>query len=398
MADRIWLGRAKSVAQVVTVQVTAYDAATTYALTINGKSVTAIAAGSANATATALAAAWNAIDDYAEFTAITASANTDTVTLTHDTEGVNFTVASSVSGGTGTIGAATTVTAATGPNHVSNVNNWSGGALPVDGDNIYIPGGTGASLLYDLDALDDVTPALVEIHAGFGALGETIGLPDRNAAGYTEYLEKYLLLDGATICRIGVGNGPGSSRIRINFQATAAAIEGITTGPSADANTPACTLIGTNASNTFEATNGTYGIALNLGEAATLTTARVGQNATVRFGRGTTLGTLTTSGIVEADCGTTALNQKDGTCSVNLAGAHTAIDVAGGQLNYNSSGTATAITIGPGRVECSTDISTRTWTTTTLRPGGSIFDPAGTITYTNKIAISSVKEIIASTN
>ena len=81
MATNRFLGRAKARANVITVQVTAYDAATTYSLTVNGKSVTTIAAGSVNATATALAAAWNAATE-AEFAEQTASANTDTVTLT----------------------------------------------------------------------------------------------------------------------------------------------------------------------------------------------------------------------------------------------------------------------------------------------------------------------------
>lgn len=73
MATRTWLGTAAAVAQVSTVQVTAYDAATTYKLTVNGNVISTIAAGSVNATATALAAAWN-LSTVPEFTGVTASA------------------------------------------------------------------------------------------------------------------------------------------------------------------------------------------------------------------------------------------------------------------------------------------------------------------------------------
>ena len=148
MATRRWVGKAKAVAQVSSVQVTAYDVATTYILTVNTKTVSVIAQGSANATASALATAWNALT-FPEFAEITASSSTDTVTLTGDTAGKPFTVSKSTSGGTGTMGSVTAVTAATGPNHWDNANNWKEGSVPVAGDDVIID--EGPSILYALD-------------------------------------------------------------------------------------------------------------------------------------------------------------------------------------------------------------------------------------------------------
>ena len=95
MGDNYWVGGAVAVAQVVTVALTAYDGATTYKLTVGGVVVSAVGTGGTTTTAAAaLAAAWNA-STHSYFTGITANNNSSaTVTLTADTAGVPFTVAS----------------------------------------------------------------------------------------------------------------------------------------------------------------------------------------------------------------------------------------------------------------------------------------------------------------
>jgi hypothetical protein len=160
MGKNNWIGGASAVAQVTTVQVTAYDAASTYKLTVGAQVISTIAAGGVNATATALAAAWNA-STHPYFAAVTAVASTDTVTLTADTAGVPFVVTSSKTGGTGTIGAASTSTASAGPNDYSTAANWSLGAVPVNSDEVYIRGNV-VVILWGL-AQSGVTPALLSI-------------------------------------------------------------------------------------------------------------------------------------------------------------------------------------------------------------------------------------------
>ena len=60
MADKYWLGIATEVAQIDTVQINGYDAATTYKLTVGGFVISVLGDTDVNGTAAALAAAWNA--------------------------------------------------------------------------------------------------------------------------------------------------------------------------------------------------------------------------------------------------------------------------------------------------------------------------------------------------
>jgi hypothetical protein len=126
-----WKGKAPAVAQVSTVQVTGYDASTSYRLTVGGIVIAVNGTTDANGTAAALAAAWNA-STHPYCTGVTASSNTSTVTLTADTAGVPFVVTSSVSGGTGTIGSVTLGTASAGPNDFTTAANWENGVPVVE--------------------------------------------------------------------------------------------------------------------------------------------------------------------------------------------------------------------------------------------------------------------------
>ena len=391
MATREWLGRAKARAEVQTIQVTAYDAATTYIITVNGKSVTAIAAGSVNATATALASAWNAATE-AEFAEITASANTDTVTLTHDTAGVPFTVTTDESGGTGTIGNPSTTTAATGPNHWDDASNWSGGAVPVNSDDVYVA--SPVAILYGLDQ-SAVTLASLTIAASFT---ETIGLPKTRFSGYTEYRDDYLQISASTV-KIGVGEGQGSGRIKLNLGSVQAAIEVRKSAASAETGTPAILLLGTNASNVLDVQGGSsVGLAAFSGEVSTVATLTAVAGASVYCGEGCTLTTVRGDGSITLNsAATTVTVSAGGVLVMNGSGAVTTLNVKeDGLCYYRSSGTVTTANI-TGAVDCSTDASSRTFTTTNLKARGRIFDPQRTITYTNGIAVDdSVREIQAS--
>lgn len=130
MANNVWRGDAQAVAQVVTVVVTADDAATTYTITINSKTVSVLGAGTGvNDTATALQEAL-AASTIPEFQEVTWTVSTATITGTASTPGVPFTATSSVSGGTGTIGSVTQTVANSGPNVWSTPANWTLGYVP----------------------------------------------------------------------------------------------------------------------------------------------------------------------------------------------------------------------------------------------------------------------------
>ena len=103
-ATLYWIGGADAVSQVATTQITAFDAATTYKVTIGGITVSVAGDTDADTTAAALKAALSG-SDHPYFTAITWTVATDTITGTAATAGVPFVFSTSATGGTGTISA-----------------------------------------------------------------------------------------------------------------------------------------------------------------------------------------------------------------------------------------------------------------------------------------------------
>lgn len=383
MATRRWQGDAKAVAQVSTVQVTAFDASTTYKLTINGKVISVLGVTDEDATATALAAAWNASDE-PEVSGVTASTNTDTVTLTGDTAGVPFTVSSSVSGGTGTIGSVTAATAATGPHHWSDAANWSGGAVPVNSDDVVIE--IGDDILYGLDQ-SAVTLTSLTVKRSFNG---RIGLPEIATVGqlqYAEYNDRFLKI-GATSVTIGDGEGTGSGRIKIDFGTAAHTTNVYGTGQGLETGIPSLLIKGSNAANVLNVLRGSVGVAIYAGETAQLDFLRMGHIANQASDAQVTLGSGVTNDAVIVDGGkltlasaTTTLNQSAGEITV-LAGAHAAIVQTGGTLIYRSTGTVSALTTGKGATaDFSRDPRSRTVSAATAYAGATIKDPQGTVTW-----------------
>lgn len=279
MGDNYWLGTAPAVPQVTTVQVTSYAVGTTYKITVGNVVISTIAAGSVNATALALATAWNA-STHPFCTAVTAAAvSTDTVTLTADTAGVPFVVVSSVSGSTGTIGAASTGTANAGPNDWSTAANWSLGTVPVNSDRVFIRN-SDVSILWGL-AQTAVAPSLLQVDYSFTG---TIGLPYNQfttAEGSTddtayEYRTTYLGI-ATTILRIGenffTSGAGGSSLIKINTSTANCAGMVFNSGTSSDG-LPPIRLKMNHASGTLKVYGGEVGVCIE-------DPAETGQLATV---------------------------------------------------------------------------------------------------------------------
>lgn len=374
-----WLGRAKAVAQVRTHTVGGTAAnGQVYTVTINGKSISYTADGSS--TNNSIAAALQALLDAStitEFALLTWTVNSAIITSTHDTAGVPRTITTAADG-TGTFVSATT-TAATGPNHWSDATNWSGGAVPVSTDSVDI--GIPVDILYGLDQ-NAVTLTALTIRASFTA---KIGLPRINALNYTEDLDTYLKISATTV-KIGVGDGNGSGRVKINFGSVQTTVEVRKTGTAIETGIPSVVLLGTHASNAIDCQSGSTGTSIFPLDVSTWLTAKIATNATFVFGEGVTLGTLSGEGTVRGSSSLTTWTQNGGSWTLNGASTVTTMTVAPGAVAYyNSSGTVTTANIG-GTVDCSGDASARTFTTTTILPGGSLSDPFSSITHTNKIA------------
>ena len=409
MAVNRWEPKAGAVAQVDTVTVAnTWATGDTGTLTINKKDlVITINETSPSTTTVALAIkeAWNNTTftdplntkipagggpDFVEHSQITATSSGAVVTLTRDTAGIPFTLTTSeVTGGDGTLTEAT-ATAATGPNHVDDVDNWSAGSLPeaTASEDVHIDN-TDVSLLWGLDQFPN-TQDVVSLTIGANFTGD-IGLPEQNPAGYKEYRPRYMEMDVAAVL-LGNGDGSGSGRIRLDFGAVLAAVTIESTGSPAEFGLGAVMLKGSNSNNTLIVLEGFVDVATIGGETATFVSARI-VSGTVNFGDGVAAMTLleTQNGTVTIRSNITTCTNKGGDIRISGSATVGTLNADIGTILYESTGTCTAANIGGTNAGASVEFplnvvkTARTFTTTTLNENGSIINP-DRATFTNAIA------------
>lgn len=343
----------------------------TLSYTTTSTNTTTIAAG--------LVMAWNALSGstYPEFAELTASNSTNTFKLTADTAGKPFTVtisttetgggaadAQTIDGATSSTGTATT--ASSGPNDWSTAANWSGGAVPVDNDTVFIQD-SDVDILYGLDQSAIQLTALNIEQSYTGKIGLPAINEDSASGSYYEYRDRYLKIEPVT-CNIGRGEGNGSQRINLDNNDDAVTLGIFNSGPAESGREKAIQWKGTNASNVVNLERGSFGAALEAGEVATIATLRVGYidnkggDSQYRIGSGVTLGAVVIAGGVgNIGCATTAVTVDDGTLTIEGTGAHAAIIVNGGNVFLNSTGTYTTLTIsGIGIIDFSQDLRAKT--------------------------------------
>lgn len=391
MSNVYFRGDAPAVYQTVTVVVGGTAAGSqVYSVVMNGKTVSYTATGG-DTNATIASALQALLADTAntpvEFTLVDWSVNSLTITGVSTTAGRPFTNTSSATG-TGTL--VTTVTVAnSGPNNWDVAANWSGNAVPTNGDNVYIRG-TSVDILYGIDQ-NAVTLALLDIDSTYTG---RIGLPDRNGSGYYEYLETYLKI-GATTCNIGRGPQTGPGRVRWNAGSVQTALSVYSTGTPDDATVSAVDFVGTHASNTLTVNRGSVSVAAKPGVSSTISTARIGSrdnptsDASVLFGDGVTLTTLNMSGgQVTTRNGFTTATLTDGTLTVQGSANVTTINANSGTVNYEGTGTLTTYVGGTkSLIDFNRTPSARTVTNCTLEANSSLRDTLKTVTFTNPIAV-----------
>ncbi len=396
MATIRFTGEAPAVAQVDTFTPATVEVGDIFTLTITGGngrtlaiSFTATAGTVANVTA-GLSVAWNASTD-ALAAAITAADDGpgNTITLTADTAGVAFEVASTTTDGGGndtqTLARAAT-TANSGPSEWRNVANWSTGALPGGGagEDVYL--GT-ATILYGLDQ-SGIGNTLASLHTETARIGIN---PDSGE------LPVYLQIK-ATLVNIGQHIGPGTPTftppVNINTGATASTIIVHNAGTNSPATEPSVRLLAASASTNIEVRKGIVGLAYHDGETSTVGNivvnyvANAAGDADVFIGEGVTLTNLTQKAgkcSLGSAVGTLAL-VEGGALTTFAAGTITTITVSGGTATLNSTGTITALNIEDrGTVDFTKGSAARTVTTCRIDPGGTLsYDPS-IVTMTNKI-------------
>ncbi len=243
MSTVIWRGSSKPVADVWTVVVGGTIAnGQIYTVTIGNRSIayTAVVGSDNNAAVAsalkALLAAATVANGQGEFSEVTWTVSTTTITGTAKTAGVPITISSGATG-TGTL-VSTNTTVATGPNFWSEAANWSTGAVPVSTDTVYLQGSS-VPILYGLGQ-SAVTLTALYADLTFTA---AVGLPDYNANGYFEYRSRYLAIS-ATTFNVGLGDsGGGSGMLRINLGSNASTINVYGTGTRSVPAIPALDLL-----------------------------------------------------------------------------------------------------------------------------------------------------------
>ena len=343
-----------------------------------------------------------------EFSNVTATVSGSVVTVTGgrlDTDGTQthlrsrpFTLsAAEDTAGTGTATAAQ-VTAASGPHHVNDADNWSGGSVPVDSDDMVFDDGR-VDCLYGLSALTAVSLASFTRRRSYTG---RIGLPNENqddtSKPYYEYLPQYLALgdvgDAVTTTftlesdggRTYIDNGDAQAIFNIRSDSR---------GPSGERNgIPAILIKGTHASNTVDVQSGSVGIAFIDGESAAVATLRVGYlsdrvgDSTVLCGDGVTLTTIVQTGgflLIDSNVVTVTVHDQ-GTIQVGDRGAPTVttLNLDGGTALYRGAGTLTTLNVGQnGIFDLRPGTKPVTITNTNLHSGSSYHDPQGRGTNTN---------------
>lgn len=404
MATRRYTGAALPVAQVNTITVAnTWATNDTATLTINGRDLV-LTVGTDTTTAQVATAIKEMIngdaqtgtgnhtfsetgDNVPEFQEVSATVNSSVVTVTGVTKGVPFTLTVTEStAGSGTATGAT-ATAASGPNHYDNADNWSSATLPVDGDTVIVEGDV--DVLYGASQ-SAVTPAVLK----FVNFSGRFGLPDVNeAGGYREYRTKFLAYGASgDATNMAVTVDCDSSRIRLDGGTGQMTINVIRTG-SPETTDFAFEFKGSHASNTINATGGSVGIGIEPDDASTVcATLRVANDAVVESGAGVSLTTITqTDGDVEIRSNATTITQSGGILGVNDSATVTTLTVIPAEdrsavAYYRSSGTLTNLYNGGGGVvDFREDDRGRTVTNAFLYEGFEIHDPDKTVTFTNGI-------------
>lgn len=282
----------------------------------------------------------------------------------------------------------TNITTPTGPFHWDNADNWSGGAVPVDGDTVIFEHNENP-VLYGLDQ-SDVTLTLLIIRASYTG---QIGLPPVNEAGYIEYRDRYLQI-GATAVRIGEGEGTGSDRINIDFGSVQTDITVHNSATPAGVGQYAVNLKGTHASNALRVYQGSVGVAPYASEEAVFASIDVGfsedQGSDVELYLGDDVqpGAMTVHGGLVTNAGRsgTAITSVLVTAGdVYLGGTDgvTQLDIEGGTVRYRTNGTLGGNTVvsGGGTLTFEGDLRPKTVTNAITCQGNeaNVLDPQSVV-------------------
>lgn len=364
MATRTWVGGAPTQAMVSVGVITAYDVTTTYTITVTAENGATLAisqvgtGGTVSTTATALVAVWNAsVSALCSGITATANATAGAVTLTADTAGVPFIVASSVVGGTGTFGAFSTSTANSGPNDYNCIGNWAEAAKPVANDLVLITGTSAIS--YGLNQSAVEVDGFYVMPGYSGAIGSS---------------SAYLQIDVDNATRFEF-SGTGTSYIDVGGAAISPIIKRTKTATGGQAGL----YLKGSALVTIDQQSGVVRY-----DSTTFTTLYVGSSSSCTAYVTSTC-TATTiqnmGGTVVLECAATTVNNQSGTLTTEGSGAITTLNCDAGTVYSNSSGTVGTCNADGGTVDFTKNRVSRTVTNMAFR-GATVKWDANVMTFT----------------
>lgn len=390
MATILWRGDAPTVSQVDTVTFASIADTDYTTFTINGKSVvvTATASTTTQETYAALCVTTLEASTIPEFVELTYTSSASGLFTTGASDGRPFTMTAT---GTNMTASRSTTTTASSPNDAGLAANWSGGALPVNSDDVIFENST-VDCLWNLGSLSAVTLASLKIKQSYSG---RIGLPVLTDTGYYEYRTRELTIS-STVVNVGEGEGLGTRRCFLNLGSAATTVSVYDTGGPEDSSVGAFVFRGTNASNVLRVARGDVGVGmLKSTDAATLATVEISYvddvngDSRVRLGPTCTLTAIEVyGGDVDIYSDFASLVQEGGRvkCHEGVSPA-TSIDILEGVCEYRSSGTLTQGYVASGGELIFWGLSTRTVTNLSIYAGAIVRDRFKTVTFTNPIVL-----------
>jgi len=324
------------------------------------------------------------IPQFSEFTATNSTASSVTMTAngTGALAGKPFTMsAADSSSGTATL-TLNTITP-TSQYHADQVDNYSGNALPTGGSDTLVFDNGSVDVRWGLDYATTLTNITkYKSYTGSVGLGEVNS--DNSAKPYHEYRTTYLTCTACTTANLEVGDGPGSSRFKLNTGSGASTINVFGKGSRVENGVPCILWKGTNASNVVNNLAGDVGIAFFGGEAATVATLITGDGpqsaASTICGSGCTLTTVTLNGgTQETNSAITTANQNGGSWT-HKSGTVTTANIYGGTHYPNGVTTYTTLKLLGSTFDLSRGNGTVTVTNTIqMYAGAKFIDPQGRV-------------------
>ena len=423
MATRTWTGAAADIAQTSTVTFAlTWAADDKVTVTINGKDwevTMGTGVVSAATAATTFKEAWNGetatyaytvnfdVADAGEFAELTATVSAEVVTLTGVTEGKPVTLSQGdidigTTAGNGTATLDAELIAATGKNHWNKADNWSGDTVPVDDDDIVYEASS-ISCLYNIDT--GIDPASITIRQSYtGLIGLRPVNSDNSQLSYSEYRDQYLKFTNVAganrVLDIGVGEGSGSSRLKIDVNDLAGIVTTVhNAGRPELTGVPAVLLRGGVATAKWNVEKGTVGIGYYEGDTSAIQRLNVSfvdnqvSDSTVWIGNDVG---VTNATVIEQNGGHITYNTSD-TDAISAWTQHAGeadvigsgvigIMTVGGTINDYMTSTITTLNVrSTGKYDANRTHEAKTVTNCNVYGSGSISDQSQRITWTSGI-------------